>query len=88
MASRPKWTFAEPLNVQLPPIEYVRMTPSFMISGMLMPAPGIAVLIISCSNDSDRGLSVAAMVASSSSAAETELGEEVRTKSWRTKSFT
>lgn len=53
-----------------------------------MPAPGIDREKICFSNESECGLSVAVMLASSSSAANTELGEAVAIKSWRVRSFT
>ena len=53
-----------------------------------MPAPGMDWVKICFSNESECGFSVAVMLASSSRAANTELGEAVTIKSWRVRSFT
>lgn len=53
-----------------------------------MPAPGMDWVKICFSNESECGFSVAVMLASSSRAANTELGEAVTIKSSRVRSFT
>ena len=53
-----------------------------------MPAPEMGWLKIVWSNESDCGLSVAVMVASSSRAARMELGEAVTIRSWSFQSLT